>query len=61
MNPSHPPLRRRNPVAKALPRLRGGPHRSKPTRADLKRDLRRHLVEGRDPPERFGDNAPNRP
>lgn len=37
-------LRPRNFVAKALPRLRGGPHRSRPTRADLKRELHRNLA-----------------
>lgn len=49
-NIKHQPPQRRNPVAKALPRLRGGPHRSKPNRATLKRELRRNLAEGLDPP-----------
>lgn len=48
-NIKHQPPQRRNPVAKALPRLRGGPHRSRPNRADLKRELRRNLAEGLDP------------
>ncbi len=38
------PPKRRDPVAKALPRLTGsGPHRTGPTRADLKRELRRRI------------------
>jgi len=37
------PIRRRNPVAKSLRRIRGGPHRTGPTRADLKHELRRQI------------------
>ena len=38
------PPRRRDPVAKVVRRLSGcGVHRSRPTRADLKRELRRQL------------------
>ncbi len=38
------PPRRRDPVAKALRQMSGsGFHRSRPTRADLKRELQRQL------------------
>ncbi len=39
----HRPPRRRNPVAKSLRRIPGGPHRTGPTRADLKSELRRQV------------------
>jgi len=45
--PLNPP-RRRNPVAKSLRRLGGGPHRTGPSRADLKRALRRRIDQGED-------------
>lgn len=48
MNTRHPVIRRRNPVAKALFRMHGGPHRTDPSRADLKRELRRQLREPKD-------------
>lgn len=42
------PPRRRNPVAKSLRRLGGGPHRTGPSRADLKRELQRGYDPGED-------------
>lgn len=50
---SPPPPQRRDPVAKALRRLRGGPHRTGPSRADLKQELRR-LIECDEAPKRSG-------
>ena len=45
------PPKRRNPVAKAMRRLHGGAHRTGPNRADLKRELRRHLAASKPPPQ----------
>ncbi len=58
---SRPPSapRRRDPVAKSLPRLSGGGlHRTDPTRANLKRELRRRVMQS-DTPER-NENARKR-
>ena len=53
MPPPMPPLKRRNPVAKFMRGLHGGPHRSGPSRADLKRELKRRLTEADPPTRRF--------
>ncbi len=49
------PPRHRDPVAKALPRLSGSdPHRTDSTRANLKRELRRRIMQrNTDTTERF--------
>jgi len=56
MPPPMPPLKRRNPVAKFMRGLHGGPHRSGPSRADLKRELKRRLAESDPPARRFHPN-----
>lgn len=47
------PLKRRNLVAKSMRGLRGGVHQSRPTRADLKHELRRNLAESEPSLRRF--------